>query len=997
MTKRNRHLQAWLACSATLSLAAALPAVARPANGPKDPIAAPALPDAPPPPKGAGKGPAPLKPDRILRARAGLTTPLWGNIRTFWGDTTPFWGNIRTFWGSVSPFEGDLTSFWGNIRTFNDGSDPNAVTPSWGNIRTFSGDLGATWGNIRTFWDGIPTTSTGPGPGPGPGAGPGANDQYRQLADQLNGMIQQGETTWGAAVQAQTGKSFADAFIKPLLKEYGIDLSKPDTLANLDANTREHFFLDYYDGLMNFSGADHVDYWMKQVNWTPALTQTLGGGKDAKIGLIDFKVTGDDARSVVSYDGISEIANGHGTAVASLMVAAHDGKGVMGIAPQASVIAYNPFDDTNTAGWTDIRNGIVELATAKASVINMSLGVPNWTLNADWNTVFTDPAVRGKAKKVIFVMAAGNDGSVQTQNVAWNKDNPEIILVGSVDPNNVISSFSNQPGTACMLDGSKCMSGLRLMDRFITAPGEMILVSDGKGGVTRMSGTSFAAPLVTGTIALIEDRWPWLSDHPKDVTNIIFKSAKDLGAPGVDPVYGVGELDVQAAMSPLDWDKLSIKQLVNGKIKDISIKDLRATTAATRATWEPNGVYFSLFEKTGESQRDFQVPMSSRLANQTVTVNGSAEQFMTYLTAGFSNWLGAPTKFASSVRTLGFASAGSTTQSVGGFGDAQASLTMAPQARRLGFQPSAAPFQSVLRIASPDGRVGFQMGNGDQAAAVGGQAGFATQSDYDVTTGGANPFVGLASGGAFARVEMAIAPRLTVSTAMTQRTLKRSLYGASPQMRFAFGGYDPYSAAAATMGVRFDASDRLSTSVTYTMLHEAHAVLGMQSREDGDLPGGSTTDAATFGADLALSPTLTLSGSATVGRTRAGDPSRANYAIAGSGLTSSAFQFGLGKQNVFDRADRLRMTFAQPMHVEGGRVDVTTVGVVDRDTGEIGTFVQNVPVATAQRRYVAEVTYGRDVMDGIAQVSLFGRANLATANDPDLAPLTVGAAFRLGF
>lgn len=74
------------------------------------------------------------------------------------------------------------------------------------------------------------------------------------------------------------------------------------------------------------------------------------------------------------------------------------------------------------------------------------------------------------------------------------------------------------------------------MNRFIVAPGEMILVSDGQGGVTRYSGISFAAPLVAGTVSLIQDRWPWLTDHPKDVTNIIFKSAKDLGAPGIDPV-----------------------------------------------------------------------------------------------------------------------------------------------------------------------------------------------------------------------------------------------------------------------------------------------------------------------------------------------------------------------------------------------------------------------------------------------------------------------------
>ena len=67
------------------------------------------------------------------------------------------------------------------------------------------------------------------------------------------------------------------------------------------------------------------------------------------------------------------------------------------------------------------------------------------------------------------------------------------------------------------------------MNRFIVAPGELILVSDGKGGVTRMSGTSFSAPLVAGAIALIHDRWPWLKKYPRDVAKILLESATDLG------------------------------------------------------------------------------------------------------------------------------------------------------------------------------------------------------------------------------------------------------------------------------------------------------------------------------------------------------------------------------------------------------------------------------------------------------------------------------------
>jgi hypothetical protein len=285
--------------------------------------------------------PAPSVTDRKIKALAGTVLPKWGNIRTFWGDSSPLWGNIRTFWGDVSPYEGDLSAFWGNIRTFNDGTTTNTVSPLWGNIRTFAGDLGASWGNIRTFWGNIRTFQEAPG-------------DYATLADKLNAMISQSQSFWGSAVQAQTGKSFSDAFANPLLAKYGINLSDPSTLANLDVDTREHFFIEWYDGLMNYSGADHVDHWMNEIHWSPAITKTIGEGKRSIIGLLDFSVTGSETQNIIKYDGISNFTTGHGSAVASLMIAAHDGKGVMGIAPMASVVSYNPFDSTGTAGWGDI-------------------------------------------------------------------------------------------------------------------------------------------------------------------------------------------------------------------------------------------------------------------------------------------------------------------------------------------------------------------------------------------------------------------------------------------------------------------------------------------------------------------------------------------------------------------------------------------------------------------------------------------------------------------
>ena len=93
---------------------------------------------------------------------------------------------------------------------------------------------------------------------------------------------------------------------------------------------------------------------MRTVNWTSAITQQQGSGVDTIIGLLDATATGDPdiADNVAWSGGYASLVNGHGVGVASLMVAAHDRQGVMGVAPHATVIAYNPFDSD--------RHGVVD-------------------------------------------------------------------------------------------------------------------------------------------------------------------------------------------------------------------------------------------------------------------------------------------------------------------------------------------------------------------------------------------------------------------------------------------------------------------------------------------------------------------------------------------------------------------------------------------------------------------------------------------------------------
>ena len=943
--------------------------------------------------------------------------PLRGLIRAFEGDLDPYIGRIRAFEGGIDPamgriraFEGDIDPYRGLIRAF------------WGDLSPVAGEIDPNIGRIRAFTDGfVPSSSE-------IAAAWTLADQtqdYTQVTSLLNGMLSQSAQEWQAQVQQTTGGDFQTAVQTPFLAKWNVQLDQPNTLAGWQLFDRQAFLLDWYDTVLNYSGMDRYDHWMNAVHWTPAITQVQGGGSDAVIGLVDFFATNDaDVRSKVVYSGgYTGVNNAHGAAVGSLIVASHDGKGVMGIAPRAKVAAYNPFDSSMTASWDDVRAGIAAVGSNGASVINLSLGVEGFTLPAEWRDVFKTSAIESFKDKAIYVIAAGNDGSVQTANVNMTGAlDSTFLVVGSVDPLGRISAFSNTPGTACITVSDKCEnsavfnqtndkfadsdylkeSGL-LMNRFLVAPGEMLLVSDGAGGVTRMSGTSFAAPLVSGAIALIQDRWPWLKKNPRDVAKIILESAQDLGAPGVDPVYGHGLLDIQAAQSALDFNKLkyyTYDEATNKKSgKEVSAKSL--LNKGVQASWAGSNAYFTAFEELDSSERDFLIPLSSRLFDQSV--NGKA--FQTYMYDLFMAWVsgGDSASFMGSSNGLmpskpRFASL--TDNAKAGIGQSGNGWNYAMKGRfmtretRFGLQPG---FASSLEVVAPDGVASFAVGSGDGALSLAGTGAMQLSSDFNPLTGGNDPLLGFASGDAHMAARVKIAPNLRISFGLTnnRRDIENDFRDAPrsdelmSQQRL-LGDYD-----ATALNIRFERSfgGRTNVNVAYTQLHEARAMLGVRSLSSDDFGKGTVSRSTTLSSDTMITGSLQLFASATIARTSS-DRS-ANFRLAK--MTSTAWQVGFAKSNLLGSNDNLRVTLAQPLQVEAGQVEFNSIGVVDRETGARGVITQRFDIADpARRRIRAEAHYGASMADGKTNLALF--SSMETRNvRSDIARWTVGGQLKTRF
>ena len=967
--QNRRNLGLRLAALASVSLIA-LPAMAE--NGTTATTVAP-----------KAAAPGPVKPFYgNIKPFYGNLQPFYGNLRPFYGNLRPFYGNLRPFWGNLRPFWGDTGAFYGDLKSFWGVASPVASgnldkVPNYLKVGDFWTAQGANWDSIATAWN---------------AAQPGG---YQPVAGQLQGMVNASRDFWGAAVIAKTGKSFDEGFAKPLLARYGIDLANPNSLASLDETDRAIFFLEWYDGLMNFSGTDHVDHWMKAINWSPALTQaqSSGTGKGPMIGLLDQTVVGDQTleKSIVRADGVSTFTNGHGAAVASLIVGAHDGQGVMGIAPNSTVLAYNPFDNSGTANWADITTGVQRLKAEGAGVVNMSLGVPGTTFDQGWNSVFASLSVTLTLKNTVFVMAAGNEGVTQTNNVGWSLLNPAFIVVGSVDVERNISNFSNRPGNACLTPLLGICLGDKLMNHFMVAPGELILVDDGHGGVTRQIGTSFAAPQVSGAIALIHDRWPWLVNAPVETANIVLNSAKDLGAPGVDPIYGHGLLDVTAAMSPLDFNKLVWYSVQNGQKTLVTSKAVVSTYQAhDQAAWDAKGAYFYAYEPLNLLvQRDFAIPLSSKLVGQTVTsLGGSQEQFQAYLTGRLGAW--AATQTTTKLNASGFNGFSAVSVPVPNAWGADMTMTFAPRIKREGYVDERPDYQSALNVRGE--RASMVVGFGDGAPALA-QTGFIQAADFDGERGGANPLLGLASGGGYAGWSYGLNPKLKLTAGMLERNDQRDTR-ALPTFGVAGNGAASYQAGAQLVSLAYSPTDRVTFTGSYTHLHEGSGLLGIQSLDPADFRGGATTDGYSLGVNWAATPKLSIMATGTLGQTRQGRDGQ-QLAVGGKGLTSSAFEVGLMRRDLFAGGDRLQFSVSQPMFVEKGRLNLQSVEVVDRQTGELGVVTHTIDIA-GQRRIAGEALYALPINGGDGDVAFFGRVETQPAATQSQTYMA-GARYRVRF
>lgn len=956
-----------------------------------------------------GVAPAP----QTTAAPTATLEPYFLRIHPFYGRLHPFMGDPSTYYGSAHPYVQDLVAFYlqspqagsfvsassyvqggtliSSSTTIKAATKTTAAQTIVTNSVITEKSISDFWGhfnwavqNFNTAWSPAPTATGVTAPSVDPA----------KLKSDFNALLNDIATRWAKVTPGDVAlnKQVEINFAANLLAKYNINPNDAQSLAAVDEQTRNQFLIDWYDNLMARSGLGVTDYWMRVTNWTPDVTMTQGSGAKTVVGILDFTpyAKSDPRLSSISWGGFDALPQfAHGTAVADLIVQAPAPGKVMGVAPGAIAIGYNPFDSSGSTDWDNVSKGIVNLAGRGASVINMSLGVPGSTFDGGWATVFKQPDVAAVSKTTVFVIAAGNDGVTQTGNVAWNlKTAPAIIVVGSVGADGTVSDFSNRPGETCLTVTAKCNESDKLKYRFIVAPGENLLTTGNDGSVTRQSGTSFAAPLVTGAVALLQTRWPWLAQYPQETASIILNSASYKGDMAD---YGHGILNIAASQSPLNWDKVTFYAVTNASAPSTGLggapgtkmaaTDVIATiAAANKASWDANGLYFSVFEKVGNTFRDFQIPLSSKLVGQNVGTDAGQQLFQAFITSrltGWATWKAAhPPTFANADaaspdlmdgHALEFAS---TSAPMGQIAGLEARVKLAPAEVEPGYRQGNVLVRSEVDLSGNGQTVRF--GVGDGAASLVSQAGLGAGKDFDIARGGVDPLLGLASGGGFFNWRVAVSPRLAISAGVTQRRDQRDFSEVGVRTPWSGTGASVYDAAAEHVGVDVRLAPTVVVRAGLTRLKESTGLLGVQSMDPADLAGGSTTLGRTVGFDVVLPGDLLVSGSGLWSVTRS-DRTGQSLTTGQNGLTSGAFEFAVSRAGLFADADQLRLTLSQPLHTLSGKLDYTGVQVGDRQTGALTVVRQLVDVADKTTPYAAEFLYSRPVFRRAAELGLYGR------------------------
>jgi len=408
-------------------------------------------------------------------------------------------------------------------------------------------------------------------------------------------------------VAGETGTKTTNVLtVDEYLARDDVDYSQTETYRQAAWNTNKRInenFIDRESGLAPYGRSLEAigapDAWAR--GWT---------GKGSIIGIVDSGIDLDhsefagkiiDAQCftracTLGYETVDDITRmSHGTHVAGIAAANLDGVGTTGVAPDAKLLiakasmgTYGAFDLKSAAkgiAWAAANGAdVINLSanynvdrTYKNSIVEIGSGFHRSTdqrgrdgktyakdgysfLQTEW--LPEDMKAAMADTEAVLVTAAGNQGLDFSTfpahyAVLENDDGTlalggRVIVAGSYDlRSEKISRWSNKAGTVCFdynEEADTCNSTRKVSDYFLMAPGSYIAAPDKDGEYRLNTGTSMAAPMIAGAVAVIKQMWPHMKGQ--NLAKLLLNTGnKDIPNYDVN-VHGQGLLDLAEATTP---------------------------------------------------------------------------------------------------------------------------------------------------------------------------------------------------------------------------------------------------------------------------------------------------------------------------------------------------------------------------------------------------------------------------------------------------------------
>lgn len=731
--------------------------------------------------------------------------------------------------------------------------------------------------------------------------------------------------------------------------------------------------------------------WLTQMGLSNSILSAANWGKGQVLGVVDTGIVptnpvfaaGQVSTTLSSCAAVSFKCsngymddNGHGTAVASIAAAnklttgtyVYSGYTVtagsyIGVAPNANIVAEKVLNASGSGYNTDVSNGINKAVAAGATVINLSL---TYMATPDIISAINNAAAKG----VFIVWAGGNSAAALLGNANTNgltaSAIQHLVFAGALDTTAAkAASFSNNPGTGSLVDTSGKKT--TYANRWISAPGVNILAPYVPGGSTAMalwSGTSMSAPLISGSLILLESAWPILKTNGT-AANLLLTTTTDLGAAGVDNVYGTGLVNLNKAFQPSGSLTVTTASGSTVAVSSITGSMLTGGALGSMSSVQTKLANYTAFDSY---KRNFGVNLSGLIATRP--------------TAASVNPLPSNTNTGVAVMKLnGGAELASWQMPVSGMAD-----RMGVFYNEDGYQQATTGYMSFTTAGGSTVAMGYGVPvQYSYGKALYGDDGLARMAS-DL---GTSSLSDLAQGG----YHLAYGTRFDADTrvAVAFNQTPTGFYAGNPAWGQASGGA---AANNLTVGMSHRFARDWTAGITLGQLQESSGILGT-NYDGGSLLSLGSNRSTSVGLSLAyrFDRNHSILGEAGFAFTK---PAIGSGLLAGTGeVQARSYGVTFLSERLFDPEDRLAISLKQPLRVSNGSVGVVSP-VVDPNTGVASFVTEKVSLVPNARELDFKIAYDTPLKRS-QTLSLQAAARKDVGNVSGANDVTVGAIWSARF